>query len=83
MDFLATIVHANNKLEFNPKTKFKISMAIVVILKRVWVARCDAIFDHVPIDIFRIVLLVENELKMEIGKLTPSTSVGTRLQSHC
>ena len=40
-------------------------------MKRTWEARCDTIFRNTPVDIGQIVKLAENDLIMEIARLTP------------
>ena len=46
MEFLASVVHENNKLgaSFMPLEKHKINVAAALILKRVWEVKCEVFF---------------------------------------
>ena len=55
--YLAIVVHANNKFSTFTGIEdcIRVIIAIVVVIKRVWEARCDYIFDRVQVDVNRIV----------------------------
>ena len=73
MYFLAMVTHANDKFSniVNFDTKFWITVVVAIIIKCVWEARCDVVFNQIPIDLPRIINLAKHDLMLEMGWCTP------------
>ena len=84
MDFLASILHVADKLGFisNPESKFRITIAATIMLKHVWEACYNAIFNHIPINLARLIVFVENNLKMELRRRLPMETIEVGIQTH-
>ena len=63
------VTHANDKFSNieDSDTKFRITIATIIIIKHVWEARCDAIFNQILINLLRIINLAECDLMMGMG----------------
>ena len=84
MEFLASTMHENDKLgtSFMPLKKQKITATTALILNKVWEDRCDAIFNQVLVDLQRIITIVENDLKMELGRISLARDSMIDLKIH-
>ena len=84
MEVLAIIIHAIDKFNniIEVESKFRIIATVTIILKHVQEACCDAVFNNIQIDISRLLNLVENDLKLELGKLTPLDTMDSGLEAH-
>ena len=69
LEFLAIVTFVTNKLGpiTNLETQNRVIAAAAIILKRTWEARCDFIFNDIPIDIGHIATLVDNDLLMKLS----------------
>ena len=80
LDFLASVMHENNRFAIitDPFEKVKISATTAIILRRIWEARCDVIFNQILLDLNRLVTLAEIYLRMELHRINPPTEMQLR-----
>ena len=61
LDFLAIIMDANDKPNslLGTQEKFQVFATNATILKKFWEAKCDAMFNIIPIDLVRVIILAK------------------------
>ena len=68
MDYLVVVTISDNRLGDISRTEnqTKVLTAAAIILKRMWEAHCDVVF-NIPIDMTRITSLTQLDLIMEMS----------------
>ena len=64
------VTHVNDKFSniVYSDTKFRITVAVAIIIKRVWEVRCNVVFNQIPINLLRIINLAKHDLMMEMSQ---------------
>ena len=85
LEFLAFVLQANNKLAVPlvNHDAFHITTIVAIILKQVWKARCDAVFNNILVGVARILMLAENDLKLELSYVSLITSNQVASHPYC
>ena len=78
MDYLAIVTFSDNKMGMvlGPKHHLKVTVTAAIILKRMWEAHYDAMFNQIPMDMMRLATFSEKYLFMEMSCHHPLSEEG-------